>query len=141
MATAKLPVFEKGVLKTFLLDTYYASKLGVAPTTGGFANLIWSAGKRDAAQMIKRIKKGIFINSFLGGNSNDTTGDFSLGIRGFYILNGEPVHPISEMNLAGNHLSFWNALQEIGADPWPYSSNRAPSLRFEHVQCSGGESA
>ncbi len=141
MATSKLPVFEEGVLKTFFLDTYYASKLGVRPTTGSVANLVWTGGKRDAAEMIKRMKKGIFITSFLGGNSNDTTGDFSLGIKGFFVQNGAPIHPISEMNLAGNHLTFWNALKEIGSDPWLYSSNRAPSLRFEKVQCSGGESA
>lgn len=141
MATQVRPVFDKGVLKTFFLDTYYASKLGVQPTSGSAANLVWSTGKRNADEMIKRMKNGIFITSFLGGNSNATTGDFSLGIKGFYIQNGVPVHPVSEMNLAGNHLSFWAGLSEVGSDPWRYSSNRSPSLRFEKVQCSGGDAA
>ena len=139
MATVVRPVFEKGVLKTFFLDTYYASKLGKEPTSGSSSNLVWQGGTRDAATMLKDVKKGIFLTSFLGGNSNDTTGDFSLGIRGFYVENGRIVHPVSEMNLAGNHLEFWKQVVEIGADPWPYSSNRSPSLRFKDVQCSGGE--
>jgi PmbA protein len=137
MATAPRAVFDRGVLKTFLLDTYYASKLGVAPTTGGLSNLIWTAGQRDADQIIGGMKEGLFVTSFLGGNSNPTTGDFSLGIKGFYVKDGAVVHPVSEMNMAGNHLSFWKRLAEVGSDPWPYSSNRSPTLRFTDVQCSG----
>jgi PmbA protein len=137
MATKPRAVFDKGELKTFFLDTYYASKLGVEPTAGGAANLVWSPGQRDADAMVAQMKRGIFITSFLGGNSNDTTGDFSLGIKGFYVEDGRIVHPVSEMNMAGNHLEFWKCLAEVGSDPWPYSANRSPSLRFEDVQCSG----
>ena len=77
------------------------------------------------------------MTGFLGGNSNATTGDFSVGIKGFLVENGKLVHPVSEMNLAGNHLTFWKQLAEIGGDPWANSSDRAPSLRFDGVQCSG----
>ncbi len=137
MATVPYVIFDKGVLKTFFLDTYYASKLGKEPTSGSASNIIWQQGTRNAASIIKSIDKGIFITGFLGGNSNDTTGDFSLGIRGFLIKKGTLIQPISEMNLSGNHLDLWNNLVEIGSDPWPYSSNRTPCLRFIKAQCSG----
>jgi PmbA protein len=139
MATLPRVVFDKGVLKTYFLDTYYASKLGEPPTTGSPANLVWDGGERSAAEMIEKMKKGIFITSFLGGNSNATTGDFSLGIRGFYVEKGKILHPVSEMNMAGNHLELWKHLVEVGNDPWSYSSNRSPSLRFKEVQCSGAK--
>jgi len=137
MATVRRPVFDKGVLKTYFLDTYYASKLDMTPTSGSATNLIWTGGDSDGAALIKTMKKGIYITGFLGGNSNSTTGDFSLGIRGFYVENGAIVHPVSEMNMAGNHLELWKNLVEVGNDPWPYASNRTPSLKFENVQCSG----
>ena len=137
MATKPRAVFEKGVLKNYFLDTYYASKLGMEPTTGSMSNLVWRPGERDAAAMIKDIKRGLFITSFLGGNSNSVTGDFSLGVKGYLIENGELGHPISEMNMAANHLQLWNNLVEVGNDPYIYSSNRTPSLRFKDVQCSG----
>jgi PmbA protein len=137
MVTSKLPVFEKGVVKTYFLDTYYASKLGAQPTTGEWNNLVWAKGVRDAAAMIAGMKKGIFITDFTGGNSNGTTGDFSLGIKGFYVEKGAIAHPISEMNLAGNHLEIWKQLAEVGSDPWTSSGNRTPSLRFKKAQCSG----
>ena len=137
MSTVRRPVFEAGVLKTFFLSTYYASKLKMAPTSSSKFNLVWTPGTRDASAMIKDVKKGLLITSFLGGNSNSTTGDFSLGIKGHYIENGKLMYPISEMNMAGNHLEFWKSLQEVGNDPWIYSSNRSPTLRFTDVQCSG----
>jgi len=137
MVTSRRPVFEKGVVKTYFLDTYYASKLGAQPTTGEWNNLVWVPGKRDAAAMIAGMKKGIFITDFTGGNSNGTTGDFSLGIKGFYVEKGAIAHPVSEMNLAGNHLQFWKQLAEVGSDPWTSSGNRTPSLRFKKAQCSG----
>ncbi len=137
MATVRRPVFDKGVLKTFFLDTYYASKLGVDPTTSSKSNLIWEAGVRSVNEMIKEMTRGIYITSFLGGNSNSTTGDFSLGIKGHLVENGKIVHPVSEMNMAGNHLEFWGNLAEVGNDPWTHSSNRTPSLSFTEVQCSG----
>jgi PmbA protein len=137
MATRSMPVFEKGVVKTYFLDTYYGSKLGAAPTSGEWNNLVWALGKRAAAAMIARMEKAIFVTDFTGGNSNGTTGDFSLGIKGFLVEKGKIKHPISEMNVAGNHLKLWKQLVELGNDPWKSSDNLTPTLRFKGVQCSG----
>ncbi len=137
MVTKKRKVFEKGALQMFFMNTYYASKLGVDPTTGSYSNLVWESGDRNAEKMIEDTEEGILVTSFLGGNSNATTGDFSLGIKGYYLKNGAVLHPVSEMNIAGNHLTFWKKLAEVGNDPWTYSSNRTPTLRFVDVQCSG----
>ncbi len=137
MATRRLPVFEQGVLKNFYLDTYYASKLGQEPTTGSSTNLVFPAGTRDLNGLLAALGTGILITDFRGGNSNDTTGDFSTGVSGHWVENGELVRPIAEMNLAGNLLTFWQLLEELGNDPFPYSSTRVPSLRFAELQFSG----
>ena len=137
MATKRRKVYDRGVLKTFFLDTYYGSKLGMEPTTGGPSNLVWKTGTRDAAEMVRGMDEGLFVTSFLGGNSNATTGDFSMGIKGFYVKGGKIVHPVSEMNIAGNHLELWNQLVEVGNDPWRYGTNRVPTLCFRDVSCSG----
>jgi PmbA protein len=139
MATARRKVFEGGKLRAYFLDTYYASKLGVEPTTGSFTNLVWGTGSREAKAILAALDEGIYVTSFLGGNSNATTGDFSLGIKGYYVKNGEIVHPVSEMNVAGNHLELWKRLEEVGNDPWRYGTNRVPSLRFRDVSCSGSQ--
>lgn len=70
---------------------------------------------------------------FLGGNSNSSTGDFSAGIAGFLFNKGEIVQPVSEMNLAGNHLEFWYKLIGVANDPYQFSSLRTPCLVFEAI--------
>jgi PmbA protein len=137
MATRKRPLLDRGVLRTFYLDTYYASKLGKEPTTGSQTNLVFTPGDKTLSALCQAMDKGILITGFSGGNSNSATGDFSIGIRGLWVEGGRATRPVAEMNLAGNHLQFWKALQEVGADPFVHSSVRIPSLRFDPVQFSG----
>ena len=137
IAAKAMPVFEKGVLRHYYIDTYYGKKLQMAPTTGGSSNLEMALGDRAQEALVALISDGILVTGFLGGNSNGTTGDFSLGVQGFRIRGGEIAEPVGEMNISGNHLDFWRRLAAVGNDPWPYSSLRAPTLVFEGVQFAG----
>lgn len=137
LAAKTLPVFESGVLRNYFIDTYYGKKLGVTPTTGGTSNARWALGTKGRIELVRGIDDGILVTSFLGGNSNETTGDFSLGVRGFRIRKGEVAEPVSEMNISGNHLEFWKRLTAVGNDPYPYSSLRTPTLVFDGVQFAG----
>ncbi|MCU0644532.1 MAG: TldD/PmbA family protein [bacterium] len=93
--------------------------------------------KRSVQEIMKDLGRGIFISDFIGGNSNSTTGDASIGIIGQLFENGVPVQAVAEMNIADNHLKFWNRLAEVANDPWMYSSQRMPSLVFTDVVVSG----
>jgi len=137
MAARRFPLIQRGVLRNFFLDTYYASKLGMRPTTGGSSNLVYDLGTRDLEQLLAAMGRGILITDFVGGNSNSTTGDFSAGIHGHWIENGRRVRPLAEMNISGNALEIWMKLQEVGNDPYLNSSNRRPSLRFDALTFSG----
>ena len=130
-------MFEKGVLRNYYLDTYYAKKLGLPPTTGGTSNLSWTLGAKSQTELLREVGEGILVTSFIGGNSNGTTGDFSFGIQGFRIRGGQPAEPVSEMNIAGNLLELLQRLTAVADDPWPYSTLRTPTLVFEGVQFAG----
>ncbi len=136
-AAKKRLMIDKGVLKDFYVDWYYSRKLGWEPTTGSPSNLIIPPGKRSVAEIMKDLERGIFITGFIGGNSNSTTGDASIGILGHLFDGGKPVQAISEMNISDNHLKFWQRLVEVGNDPWPYSSLHFPSLVFTDVVVAG----
>ena len=41
------------------------------------------------------------------------------------------------MNIADNHLEFWNKLVEAANDPWTYSDIYTPSLVFKDIVVSG----
>jgi PmbA protein len=137
LAAKRRPVFEKGVLRSYYIDTYYGKKLKMAPTSGGTSNLAWTLGAKPQAAILKDVGEGILVTGFLGGNSNGTTGDYSLGVQGFRIRGGERAEPVGEMNIAGNMLELLKKLTAVGNDPWPYSSMRTPTLVFEGVQLAG----
>ena len=137
MAAKKRVLIDKGVLKTFLIDNYYARKLGVEPTGGSTSNVVFDYGTRSLDEMVASMKKGILVTSFIGGNANSTTGDFSVGIVGIYVEDGKIVRPVNEMNIAGNQKDLWNQLVEVGNDPYIYSSTRRPSLYFKDIHFSG----
>jgi PmbA protein len=130
-------MIEAGVLKDFYIDWYYGRKLGWEPTTGSSSNLVIPPGKRSVPEIMKDLGRGILITSFIGGNSNSTTGDTSIGIVGQLFDKGASLHPVSEMNIADNHLKIWQRLAEVANDPYPYSSEKFPSLVFNDVVVSG----
>jgi PmbA protein len=137
LAAKRMPVFEKGVLRSYYLDTYYAKKLGLSPTTGGPSNASWTLGTKSQSEILKDVGEGLLVTGFIGGNSNGTTGDYSFGIQGFRIRGGQRAEPVSEMNIAGNLLDLMKKLTAVGNDPWPYSSMRTPTLVFEGIQVAG----
>ena len=137
IAAKQRAVFENGVLKSYYVDTYYGRKLKMEPTSGSISNLSWKLGSKSQKELLADAKDALLITSFIGGNSNSGTGDFSVGVVGFRVRNGEIAEPLSEMNLSGNHLEFWKKLVALGNDPFPYSAMRAPTLVFENVSVAG----
>lgn len=133
----KRNLFTNGVLNEYLVDWYYSRKLGWEPTSGSISNLILPPGSRSIDEIVKDLGRCILITDFIGGNSNSTTGDFSIGIIGKLFDNGKFVQNIAEMNMADNHLNFWHKLTEVANDPWIYSSLKVPSLVFTDVVVSG----
>lgn len=133
----KREFFTQGVLNEFLIDWYYGRKLGWEPTSGSTSNVLIPPGTRSVDSIIKDMDRCLLVTGFLGGNSNPTTGDFSVGIQGKLYNKGQFVQNVAEMNLADNHLKFWNKLIEIGNDPWMYSNVRTPSLVFDGVVVAG----
>jgi len=137
IAAVRRPIIANGILKDYYIDNYYGKKLGMQPTSGSSSNILFSTGKRNLEEMTASIKKGVLVTGFIGGNSNGSTGDFSYGIEGFYIIDGKIVHPVNEMNISGNMNNFWFNLAELGNDPVDDSSLKIPSLLFENVDLSG----
>lgn len=137
VATERRSVFDKGVLKTYYIDTYNAKKMGVDPTIANPSVLVMQEGDKDLGGLVAGVDHGILVTGFNGGNSNSSTGDFSYGIEGFLIEKGKLTLPLSEMNVTGNMITLWNSLAETGNDPRLNSSWRIPSLVFEGVDFSG----
>ncbi len=137
IAAARLPIIEAGSLKNAYVDTYYGKKGGLSPTTGSPSNRVVSLGDKDLAGWIAAVNNGVLVTSWLGGNADANTGDFSFGMRGHLVESGKLGGPIGEMNVTGNFITLFAGLAGLGNDPWRYSSTLCPTLVFEGVQFSG----
>lgn len=137
LAAKEITVVEKGILRTYYIGNYYGKKLEMTPTTGSPSNLIFEKGSKNLDELTREMKEGILVTGFNGGNSNPATGDFSVGVEGFYVKNGEIQHPISGMNITGNHKEIWNQLIAVGNDPLTDRSWQTPSMLFEGIDFSG----
>jgi PmbA protein len=132
-----LPIVEEGIVSNIYVDTYYGRKADMAPTTGSPSNRVVIPGSQSLQELLADAGTGVYVTSWLGGNADGTTGDFSLGLRGHMIENGQIGRPVGEMNVTGNLQELFGRLELLGNDPYPYSTTLAPSLVFSDVDFSG----
>ena len=137
VATKRRSLFNKGVLDTFFIDTIYANKLGMPPTTQGIHHLIMQGGDKTLQQLIAESQNTIMVTDFNGGNCDPATGNFSYGIEGFLIQNGVITQPVSGMNITGNILDVWQRVSDLGNDVDPWETELLPSIVFEDVNFGG----
>lgn len=126
------PVFEKGVLKTYLLDVYGSRKLKQNPSEISTSNLSVVGGSQDFNKMLKGVKRGLLLMRFSGGHPS-ANGDFSgVAKNSFLIENGEITQPLKETMISGNLFRLFSNIQGISKDalnfgnaeyPWIHSRN------------------
>jgi PmbA protein len=141
-------VIENGVLKSYLLNTYTARKLGLA-TTGNAArglagtpgigpgNYFLQPGAKSPQEIISEIKEGLYVTEFLGHGVNLVTGDYSRGASGLWISGGELGYPVEEITVAGNLKEIFLNIAEIGNDLEFRGSMACPTIRVEGLTVGG----
>jgi PmbA protein len=146
--TRRTPVIERGVLKSWLLNTYTARKLGLATTgnaargiTGnagvGHNNFFLEKGARPPEEIIGSIRKGLYVTELIGSGVNIVTGDYSRGAAGLWIENGEIAYPVSEITIAANLADMLLRISAIGADLEFRGATASPTLVIEEMTISG----
>ena len=138
VATREMPIIDKGVIKTYFLNTYIAAKMGMAPTVEDATRVkvLPVGGCKTLEELLEATGDCILVTGFNGGNSNPVTGNFSYGIEGFLVRGGKKVHPVRELLITGNFLQLWNNLVATADDARPCLSKLIPSLAFTNVDIS-----
>ncbi|HTU71167.1 MAG TPA: TldD/PmbA family protein [Candidatus Baltobacteraceae bacterium] len=143
VATRRTPVFEAGILRTFLFDAYYARKLGARTTgnsTGGGIgpnNLYLEPGAKSLEELIAATPRGVLVLDTIGFAAEHASGAYSRGARGFMIENGELTYPIDEFTIAGNFAAMLAALDAVASDLRFDGATAAPSFRVAEMTVSG----
>ena len=121
----------------FGVDTLQGETLRTWLLPPGLYLIVQPGADKGLAELCAEVGEGVYVTSWLGGNADGTTGDFSFGLRGHLVENGELGAPVGEMNVTGNLLDLFASLAMVGNDPWPYRSTQVPTLVFEGVDFSG----
>jgi len=146
--TRRTVVIDRGVLSSYLLNTYTARKLGLRTTgnaargiTGnasvGHGNLFLQKGERSPQEIIRGIGKGLYVTELIGSGVNTVTGDYSRGAAGLWIENGELAYPVSEITIASTLQQMLMDIASIGSDLEFRGSVASPTLMIGEMTISG----
>src|SRR6201997_1989361 len=146
--TRRTVVIENGVLKSYLLNTYTAKKLGMQTTANaarglagtpgiGPGNYYLQPGTKTPKEIIAEIKEGLYVTEFLGHGANLVTGDYSRGASGLWISGGELTYPVEEITVAGNLKDMFFHISEIGHDLEFRGSVASPTIRIDGLTVGG----
>jgi PmbA protein len=141
-------VIDRGILTSYLLNTYTARKLGLRTTgnaargiTGnasvGHGNLYLEKGERSPDEIIRGIAKGLYVTELIGSGVNTVTGDYSRGAAGLWIENGEFAYPVSEITIASTLQEMLMNFASIGSDLEFRSSVASPTVLIGEMTVSG----
>ena len=148
LATNRKNLVEKGELKTYLLDSYSARKLNLAPTGNATrsvgsppgvstTNFYLVPGNYTLEEIIGSVKQGLYLTEQIGFGVNMVTGDYSRGAGGIWIENGELTYPVQEVTIAGNLKEMFNSIEMIGSDLVWRSSTVSPTIKIAEMTIAG----
>jgi PmbA protein len=141
-------VVENGLLRSYLLNTYTARKLGMnsthnasrglAGTPGiGCGNLYIAPGALTPEQIIGDVPAGLYVTGLMGFGVNVVTGDYSRGATGLWIENGQLTHAVEEVTIAGNLGEMLRNVSAIGSDLEFRGAVASPTLRIDGMTIAG----
>ncbi|MDR0736798.1 MAG: metalloprotease PmbA [Zoogloeaceae bacterium] len=127
--TREREVVQNGVLQGYFLNVYSARKLNLKTTAnaGGDHNLFLRPGAHDPEALLRQMGHGLLVTELLGHGVNYVTGDYSRGAAGFWVEDGEIVHPVEEVTIAGNLRDMFRNVRAIGNDIDTRSSRQTGS--------------
>ncbi len=130
VATQTTPVFEDGVLKTLLYNSYGARAGGTISTGNGRrgsfhsvpgtspTNMFVKPGETCQTAIIEGIETGIYVMGLQGLHAgvSPVTGQFSAGAYGLRIKSGRLAEPIREVTIASTCAAILKNISAVGSD-------------------------
>lgn len=139
VTTMDRDIVKDGVLQGYVMSSYSARRLGLQTTgnAGGTHNLLVPGNAGDMAELMRMMGTGLLVHELIGSGVNAVTGDYSRGVVGYWIENGEIVHPVHEVTIAGNLKDLYRRISAIGNDQDLRSGIRCGSLLVESMTIAG----
>jgi PmbA protein len=152
LACRRNVLIEEGELKGFVYDTVSARRAGTASTgsavRGGIAGspsagcraLQLTPGDLDRAEIFRRVGNGVFVESLIGVHSgvNPVSGDFSVGVTGLMIRDGQLAEPVREITVASTLQRMLLDIAHVGSDlEWLPGAAAGQTVAIDNIAVSG----
>jgi len=148
VTSARRTIVERGVLASYLLDSYSARRLGLRTTghavraTGDApgvspTNFYLEAGPHAPEAIVGSVSRGLYVTELIGFGVNTVTGDYSRGAAGLWIEGGELTHPVEEITIAGNLADMFRHITMVGSDLRFRGATAAPTVKIERMTIAG----
>jgi PmbA protein len=139
VATRDRDLVAGGVLHGYILSSYSARRLGLKSTgnAGGAHNLVVPGSAEGMEELVRTMGRGLVVHELIGQGVNGVTGDYSRGAVGFWVENGEIVHPVHEVTIAGNLKDLYHRIVAIGRDQDLRGGIRCGSILVDGMTIAG----
>jgi len=130
---------ENGVLTGYVLGSYSARRLELAPTgnAGGVHNLALNHQGLNFTELVRQMGRGLIVTDLMGFGINMVTGDYSRGASGFWVENGEIAYPVEEITIAGNLSEMFKHIVACADDIDLRGNIRTGSILLESLTVAG----
>ena len=152
LACRRNVLIDEGRLRGFVYDTVSARRAGTVSTgsavRGGLAAspsagcraLALAPGELTLEEILARVGHGIFVESLTGVHSgvNPVSGDFSVGITGLMIRDGQLAEPVREATVASTLQRMLLDVLHVGREvEWLPGTAAGQPLAIDEVAVSG----
>jgi PmbA protein len=99
-------------------------------------NLTLLPGRQSRAELMSQAGEGLLVTSMFGPSLNANTGDWSVGVSGFWFSGGMLAYPVTEITVAGNLIEVF-ARMIPASDLEIRGSTNAPSILVDGMAIAG----
>jgi PmbA protein len=148
LPTRRNVVVDAGRFTGFLCDTYAARRLGLQSTASAgrsvgsppavtASNFFLEPGSQSAETLVRSTPRALYVRRMMGFGFNPVTGDFSKGAEGFWIEDGERVHPVSEVTISANFEDLLRSIDAIADNLDHRGAVASPTFRVSQMTVAG----
>ncbi len=148
VASRKNILIEKGRVASFVYDSYWGKVAGRSSTGNSIRGSYRSSPVLSVRHLklepgggmlgeLAGLKQVLKVTDIMGMHTVDPiSGEFSVGVNGMLIENGEDAYPVREAAIAGNLYSMLGHVVHVGDDMRSFGSVQTPSILIEEMDIS-----
>lgn len=141
IAGSSRAIVRSGVVEGLFLSSFTARKLGMASTgnADGHYNLRLgsTAEGGDWHEMLRMLGTGLVVTQFQGGKTDPASGNWTRAVRGLWVEDGQVIHAVADVTLAGTMPAMLNGIRAVGRDVERMGAIRTGSILIDDMRVGG----